>query len=400
MFTKPFLDALYIIEKIEAKGFKAYFVGGCVRDLLLEHDMKDIDIATSATPNQIQNIFDKVIPVGIEHGTVIVRHQKKSYEVTTFRLDGSYSDGRHPDSVQFIDRIDEDLARRDFTMNALAMDKYGNLVDLYGGKEDLKKKLIRSVGDGMERFTEDPLRIIRAIRFASQLGFSIEEKTLLAMGDLKNEIEHLAVERIQHEMGKFFAGKYVDIGFSYLTSLCLHRHLPLFKENPYIIDKFPRPIESFLSFGEVIAVCHLLEPKLTVQEWVKQWKCSNKIKTEAITLVDIFNHYKKQGLDEWLVYQLDPIYDEGFLRIVHYLDKNHEINKYEIKCLRNSLPITSKKDLILNGHDIIKIFPQEKKGPWIQKLINKIEKEIVEKRLKNNKNDIKEWIKCNPPEIN
>ncbi len=91
----------------------------------------------------------------------------------------------------------------------------------------------------------------------------------------------------------FFAGKYVDIGFSYLTSLCLHRHLPLFKENPYIIDKFPRPIESFLSFGEVIAVWHLLEPKLTVQEWVKQWKCSNKIKTEAITLVNIFNHYKK-----------------------------------------------------------------------------------------------------------
>ncbi len=197
-------QAADVLNILESHGYKAYFVGGCVRDLLCGHDVGDIDIATSATPDAVQEIFDKVIPVGLEHGTVIVRHAHQSYEVTTFRTDGDYSDQRHPDSVEFMQTIDEDLKRRDFTMNALAMDKEGIIIDLFGGQKDIQRGLIRTVGNGVDRFQEDPLRIIRAVRFASQLGFSIATETLDAMKTAKQEMETIAVERIAHEMEKFF----------------------------------------------------------------------------------------------------------------------------------------------------------------------------------------------------
>src|SRR5690625_1728121 len=148
MLTGPFQDGITILRTIEQAGHQAYFVGGSVRDLLLDRVIGDIDIATSAPPQLIQKIFPKVIPVGIEHGTVTVRHEHTSFEVTTFRLDGEYTDQRHPDSVRFIHDIDRDLQRRDFTINALAMDKHGAILDLFDGKGDLKRKIIRTVGNG------------------------------------------------------------------------------------------------------------------------------------------------------------------------------------------------------------------------------------------------------------
>ncbi|GEN31793.1 tRNA nucleotidyltransferase (CCA-adding enzyme) [Cerasibacillus quisquiliarum] len=400
MLTNPFHHARYIIDKIEEHGHQAYFVGGCVRDLLLNNDIKDIDIATSAKPELIQDIFDKVIPVGIEHGTVIVHHQGISYEVTTFRLDGSYSDERHPDSVQFIDRIDEDLARRDFTMNALAMDKHGKIIDLYGGKRDLQAHIIRTVGDGVKRFKEDPLRIIRALRFTSQLGFSIETDTLKAMKTLKAKIEHLAVERLYQEMERFFAGKYVDKGMYYLKDLNIHQYLPVFKSHPHIVYQFPQPVMPLNSFAEVITVLHLLEPEISVQSWVKGWKASNQIKRKANLLVDTILQYKKNGLDRWLVYQLPAQYDEAFLRIIHYILGDQIIDTNTIHLIREELAIHSKKELAVNGHDILKMFPNKKAGPWVQRLLNQIERLIVTEQLKNHKEKIKEWIKCNPPGIN
>src|SRR5699024_8265181 len=151
---------------------EAYFVGGCVRDVLLNRPITDIDITTSATPDRIQNIFPKVIPVGIEHGTVIVRHEKQSYEVTTFRVDGTYSDHRHPDSVQFIRQLDGDLKRRDFTINALAMNKKGKVIDLFSGQKDIENKMIRTVRKDIKRFTVYPWRIILALCISTQIAFS------------------------------------------------------------------------------------------------------------------------------------------------------------------------------------------------------------------------------------
>ncbi|HLQ72149.1 MAG TPA: CCA tRNA nucleotidyltransferase, partial [Bacillota bacterium] len=226
-----FSKAIKVIQHIEKKGFNAYFVGGCVRDLIIGRPVGDIDIATSAKPFDIQHIFRKVIPVGIEHGTVIVRWEGDSFEVTTFRLENTYSDQRHPDNVTFVQTIDQDLKRRDFTMNAIAMDKTGNIVDPYGGKKDIEHRQIRAVGNGYDRFHEDPLRIIRAVRFSSQLGFTIEKHTLNDMLKVRDQIRHLAVERLTVEITKLFAGDFIDKGMSYLNKTRILNELPIFKEH-------------------------------------------------------------------------------------------------------------------------------------------------------------------------
>ena len=193
-----------IIKRIEAHGESAYVVGGCVRDSLLGITPNDFDIAVSCPPNVTMEIFsDKhVIPTGIKHGTVTVVCGGEPVELTTFRIDGSYTDSRHPDNVLFTDRIEEDLSRRDFTVNAMAYSARAGLVDIFGGREDLEKKIIRAVGDPRLRFEEDALRILRAFRFAAQLGFEIEENTLLAAGDRADGLSMVARERIGVEFIK------------------------------------------------------------------------------------------------------------------------------------------------------------------------------------------------------
>ena len=171
-------QAQIIISEIENRGFQAYLVGGCVRDLLLGRIPEDWDIASSARPEQIMEIFgDKAYPTGLKHGTVTVKTDREAFEITTFRTEGSYSDGRHPDAVTFARTIEEDLSRRDFTVNAMAIDSAGRLVDPYDGAGDLTRRLIRCVGEPERRFTEDALRILRGLRFASVLHFSIEKST-------------------------------------------------------------------------------------------------------------------------------------------------------------------------------------------------------------------------------
>lgn len=174
-----------IIQIFEEKGYEAYAVGGCVRDSLLGIWPKDWDITTSAKPEEIKDLFERTIDTGIQHGTVTVRMDHESYEVTTYRIDGDYTDGRHPDQVTFTENLVEDLKRRDFTINAMAYNNRVGLVDVFEGEEDLKREVIRCVGDPLERFTEDALRILRAIRFSAQLGFEIQKDTYEAIKKLK-----------------------------------------------------------------------------------------------------------------------------------------------------------------------------------------------------------------------
>ena len=400
MLTEAFIDGKKVIMEIEQNSHSAYFVGGCVRDLLLDREIGDIDIATSALPEQIQAIFPQVIPVGLEHGTVIVRYNHASYEVTTFRLDGKYSDQRHPDSVQFIDRINEDLQRRDFTINALAMDKEGKIIDLFAGKQDLAQKIIRTVGNGYERFSEDPLRIIRALRFSSQLGFAIEAETLKAIHQVKDQIETLAVERITKEFTKLFAGSFVHYGIDYLKSTSIYKYLPILSEYPHIIKMLPTNIEPLHTFGEVLAHFHYLEPTIPVSRWAKAWKCSNQTKKEAIDLIHAIHYYDQHGLDEWLVYQLDATLYQSFIRLMKNLSSTQQIELEDLTRIRRDLAIQSKQELAINGADLVELFPNISKGRWIHDTLVKIEKEVVFNRLKNNKINIKEWIACNPPVIN
>lgn len=400
MLTEPFLAAKEILDKIEQNNHQAFFVGGSVRDFLLNRSIGDIDIATSATPGLIKQIFDKVIPVGIEHGTVIVRHNKESYEVTTFRIDGDYSDKRHPDSVKFIDKIEKDLERRDFTINALAMDKNGTVIDLFDGKKDLQHSVIRTVGNGFERFTEDPLRIIRALRFSSQLGFTIDPETVVQMKEIKQEIDNLAIERITNEITKLFKGSFINIGIAYLKRTEVFKHLPVLRDHQHIIEHLPKSLKSLYSFGEVIALFNHIEPSIDAAFWVKDWKCSNRTKQEAIQLIEALRYFSANGLDSLLVYKLDPEYYHGFFRLSEILYPNNPAHIDGIEHLYKKLPILTKSDLAVRGNDIIDLFPNQNKGPWLQEIISKLEHEVVLGNLKNTKKDLKEWIKWNPPEIN
>lgn len=195
-------DVGYIIHKLQEAGFEAYAVGGCVRDALLCRTPADWDITTSAMPEEVKKLFSHTFDTGIEHGTVTVLINRVGYEVTTYRIDGKYSDHRHPESVTFTRSLEEDLKRRDFTINAMAYNEREGLVDLYNGRQDLSEKKIRAVGDPKARFSEDALRMMRAVRFAAQLDFTVEADTADAIRELADEIRMISAERIQTELVK------------------------------------------------------------------------------------------------------------------------------------------------------------------------------------------------------
>lgn len=204
-------EVKWIIEQLNMAGFEAFAVGGCVRDMLLNREPGDWDITTNAKPEQVKQVFLKTVDTGIEHGTVTVIKNGKGYEVTTYRVDGEYEDCRHPKEVTFTTDIKDDLCRRDFTINAMAYNEEKGFVDCFGGIDDLNKKIIRCVGNPIERFTEDALRILRAYRFSSQLEFDIDSETVKAAHTLAANIENVSVERIAVELIKLLKGRRPEI---------------------------------------------------------------------------------------------------------------------------------------------------------------------------------------------
>lgn len=201
----------YIINTLIENGYEAYAVGGCVRDTILRREPGDWDITTSAKPEQVKALFKRTIDTGIEHGTVTVMLDKVGYEVTTYRIDGEYEDNRHPKSVEFTSNLVEDLKRRDFTINAMAYNDKDGIVDEFSGLEDIKKEVIRCVGNACDRFDEDALRIMRAVRFAAQLGFSIEEGTKTAIVEKASHLKNISAERIRVELVKLLVSDHPDL---------------------------------------------------------------------------------------------------------------------------------------------------------------------------------------------
>lgn len=192
----------WVIGKIRDAGYEAFAVGGCVRDTLLGRTPEDWDVTTSARPEAVKAIFERTVDTGLQHGTVTVLKNRKGYEVTTYRIDGEYHDGRHPDSVEFTPNLLEDLKRRDFTINAMAYSHETGIVDEFGGMEDLKAGIVRCVGRPEDRFTEDALRLLRALRFSAQLGFKIEESTYAAIKTIAPNLAKVSKERVQAELTK------------------------------------------------------------------------------------------------------------------------------------------------------------------------------------------------------
>lgn len=224
----------FILHMLREAGHEAYVVGGCVRDSIMGRKPHDWDICTSAKPEQVIEIFNhyKVIPTGLKHGTVTIMKNDKPYEITTYRVDGEYDDARHPKDITFTTSLEEDLSRRDFTMNALAYNNNNDLVDLFGGVNDIKNGIVRCVGNPRERFSEDALRIMRALRFATRFGFKIEENTFAAMKEKKSLLSKISAERINSELTQIIMCEAEDVArILYKAEDILFELFPALREN-------------------------------------------------------------------------------------------------------------------------------------------------------------------------
>lgn len=382
---KIFEKAFRVIQEIELNGYEAYLVGGAVRDYLIGKTVGDLDIATSATPDQVMKVFDKVIPIGIEHGTVLVRFEKESFEITTFRTEGAYSDYRHPDSVNFVTDVAADLARRDYTVNAIAMARTGELVDPFDGRSAIEKKELVTVGRAYDRFQEDPLRMMRGVRFVSQLGYKLHHDARKVMEDQRLWLSRIAVERVSIEMEKLCSGKEVKKAVQLLHDTGLWEAMPIFKDHPELMRELARKIEPLGNLAEWVALCALLSAR-PVLDWVKEWKLSNAIKNDAQHLVRIL----QSNIDAWAVYQLPVHLDASYCRLEKiYNEKDVQDN---VSSVRHMLPIRNSSELAISGGDLISWFPDRKKGSWIRELLLAVEKAVVEKQIPNEKEQLKEWV--------
>ena len=242
-------DVQQVLNILKKNGFQAYVVGGCVRDSVMGRTPLDWDVTTNAMPDEIKKAFAsfKTVDTGIQHGTVLIISGETPVETTTFRIDGSYSDNRHPDSVKFTPSLKEDLARRDFTINAMAYNEEEGIIDCFGGIDDIKNKVIRCVGDPDKRFNEDALRILRAIRFSSVLGFGIEKETQESVIKNKNLLSNIAVERIDTELTKLLCG---DNVFDVLDDYLSYEEFESLPEN----ESACRPIYDALPWRKAIIV--------------------------------------------------------------------------------------------------------------------------------------------------
>lgn len=273
-----------LMERLAAAGEECYVVGGGLRDTLLGNAPNDYDLTTSATPEKMCEIFSyyRTVESGLKHGTLTVISEHRAVEITTFRIDGSYTDSRHPDAVCFTRSIGEDLARRDFTVNAMAWGSERGLVDLYGGREDLERKIIRAVGDPERRFEEDALRILRAFRFSSQLGFSIEKSTLLAAGAKREGLSNIAKERICTEFIKLICSPSPTEPLTQMCELGIIEYvLRDYRPSAELITLLPMmQNDDVARLGFLL--CDASEEQ--AREILNSLKCSNRQKSGAIAV--------------------------------------------------------------------------------------------------------------------
>jgi tRNA nucleotidyltransferase (CCA-adding enzyme) len=395
---EPFLTAVPVLERLEAAGFEAYFVGGSVRDFLLNKEINDVDIATSATPDEVKQIFSKTVDIGIEHGTVLVLYQNQGYEITTFRSEAEYENFRRPKEVAFIRSLSEDLQRRDFTMNAIAMDKGGDLIDPFQGKLAILNQVIQTVGNAENRFQEDALRMMRAVRFVSQLSFKIEEATLTALIEMVHLLEHIAVERKQTEFEKLLSGVNRKQALELILQTNIYHYLPgLLNQEEAIKLLLEYELER-LNTREMWALlifCLKIEKK-EVEEFLRGWR----IPLKEIREIQLILHYlNKRFITNWSTYDLYTATKDIFVSseilylVISRIDGNETIQHY-IR-LYEGLPIKERSEMALTGTDLMAWF-NKSGGPWVKELLLKAEQAILDGRVTNNKKIIKEWLmECN-----
>lgn len=385
-----FLSALPVLNKIASEGYEAYFVGGCVRDTLLNKPIHDIDIASSARPEEIESIFPNTIDIGKEHGTIIVVYHHAAYEVTTFRVESDYSDFRRPDSVDFIRNLKEDTLRRDFTINALALNHLGQVFDYHGGQDDLNAGIIRAVGNPASRFQEDALRMVRAIRFASQLGFEIESNTFQAIQDQAHLLDKIAIERVRIEMTKYFMGQYFQEAGNLLCDTGIAQSLPILRGKAVEAGihalqghtLFNKNLPESIYWYYFCSGMGLL--KSEVATYLRKWSHSNQVIVEVLALYDLDHRVKGQTLDAWTVYAYP-------LDLIQALELVYDQEKSLGQIISNQLPIHSRQEMMTDGKELMGWLGLKKGNAQLGHLIQKMERALVEGEISNNPVELKSF---------
>ncbi|HDB4203930.1 TPA: CCA tRNA nucleotidyltransferase [Staphylococcus aureus] len=389
-----FEQARPILEQIQDNGFEAYYVGGSVRDYVMGRNIHDIDITTSATPDEIESIFSHTIPVGKEHGTINVVFNDENYEVTTFRAEEDYVDHRRPSGVTFVRDLYEDLQRRDFTMNAIAMDTAYKLYDYFDGQQDINNRIIRTVGIAEERFQEDALRMIRCLRFQSQLSFDIAMETFEAMRTQMADIKFLSIERIVIELTKLMRGINVEESFNHLKSLKAFNYMPYFKQLDMNQINVTEPIDLEL----LIAIVSV---KFDINYSLKPLKLSNRQVKDINQYIQIMNALPSIITKEQLkmfVYDYDTNLIKNVMVAADVLKANdiqgHEpliVNLQTIDETLHRLPMHNRKDMMVNG-GVLMAHLNAKSGPWLKDVLRQIEIAIVTGKVSNEETEILKWV--------
>ncbi|HCV0579088.1 TPA: CCA tRNA nucleotidyltransferase [Staphylococcus aureus] len=389
-----FEQARPILEQIQDNSFEAYYVGGSVRDYVMGRNIHDIDITTSATPDEIESIFSHTIPVGKEHGTINVVFNDENYEVTTFRAEEDYVDHRRPSGVTFVRDLYEDLQRRDFTMNAIAMDTAYKLYDYFDGQQDINNRIIRTVGIAEERFQEDALRMIRCLRFQSQLSFDIAMETFEAMRTQMADIKFLSIERIVIELTKLMRGINVEESFNHLKSLKAFNYMPYFEQLDMNQINVTEPIDLEL----LIAIVSV---KFDINYSLKPLKLSNRQVKDINQYIQIMNALPSIITKEQLkmfVYDYDTNLIKNVMVAADVLKANdiqgHEpliVNLQTIDETLHRLPMHNRKDMMVNG-GVLMAHLNAKSGPWLKDVLRQIEIAIVTGKVSNEETEILKWV--------
>lgn len=390
---KIFNPARPILQRLEKAGYEAYFVGGCVRDTLLGDEIHDIDIATSAYPQEVKSLFDHTVDTGIEHGTVMVLANHQSFEITTFRTESGYQDYRRPDKVTFVRSLKEDLKRRDFTINALAMKENGEVIDEFDGLGDLKKQLIRAVGDPDTRFHEDALRMMRAVRFASRLNFKIDDATVKGISDNASLLTKIAVERIQVEMQKLLLGQNVSAGLSVMLKTNLYKYCPGLanykNELGQLVLSNRWPLDNPTQAWSTLAVALYLQSDQLVK-FLRGWKLSNKLIDDVKKVVPAVTSIKRRSFTREEMFNAGQrgLYDANRVATIF----NWNMMQSELDSAYQHLPLKYKKELAINGSDLLES-QVVKPGPEMGKLLHDLEVKVLYGKLPNNHDKLLEYVK-------
>ncbi|MGN9009538.1 CCA tRNA nucleotidyltransferase [Lactobacillus amylovorus] len=385
-----FVKAMPVLRTLEDAGFEAYFVGGSVRDVLLHRHVHDVDITTSAYPEEVKELFDKSIDTGIKHGTVTVLYGGESYEITTFRTESGYQDFRRPDHVTFVQNLDEDLKRRDFTINALAMDMHGDIVDLFNGIEDLKNHIIRAVGNPEKRFHEDALRMMRAVRFMSQLEFKLEEKTEQAIKDNHELLKKISVERIREEFVKMGLGPFSRQAFQIFLDTQLSEDVPDFAGKKNLLQVYPQlkfspTVET--SLWAVIIIL-LKVPNENIGKFMRDWKNSNAMTEKVEQIIKMFDLIADHVPTDY------ELFEAGEDIIINTIDVadilGQPVSSEALVDRYLALPIKTPSELAVDGRFLIK--RGMRPGAQLGRTLNQILKKVVACEIENSEEAIEQYL--------